>query len=239
MQATIQRNLTKESQQLKQDVVTACHIIVKLGLDSGPFGNISVRVPNTETFWVNPEGITFDQLTTPDVVLVDIDGHVLEGDRNPHPGTFIHREMYRLRNDVSAIVHTHSENTVLMSLLGCTIEPFTQLGAAFFDDQGIYHGFTGPVRTSDEGAAIAEALGNKSIVIAKNHGLFAAGATIQAALWDMVVADLASKIHLSAKQLGHHAADEMSIEYLNKSKIEVREKQCDFMWENYLRKLSC
>jgi len=224
------------SHQLKQEVVSACHILVKLKLDSGPFGNISIRVPKTETFWVNPDGITFDQLKPADIVRVDINGKVLEGDLQPHPGTFIHREIYRLRADVNAIVHTHSENTVLISLLGCEIEPYTQLGAAIYNDQGIYHGFTGPVRTSDEGEAIAEALGDKSIVIAKNHGLFTTAATIQAALWDMVLADTAAKIHLSAKQLGLPAADRLSDQYMQKSAVEVRQKQCDSMWYSYLNR---
>lgn len=238
MQLSKQRDVRTRSHQLKQDVVSACLILVKLKLDSGPFGNISIRVPDTDTFWVNPEGITFDQLKPTDIVLVDIDGKVIDGDLRPHPGTFIHREIYRLRPDVSAIVHTHSENTVLMSLLGTEIEPYTQLGAAIYNDQGIYHGFTGPVRTTDEGAAIAEALGEKSIVIAKNHGLFAAGATIQSALWDMVIADTASKIHLSAKQLGLDSANRLSPEYMQKSKMEVRRKQCEFMWHSYLNRAS-
>lgn len=240
MQITKQRDLqATRSNLLKQDVVSACRIIAELKLDSGPFGNISTRVPGTDTFWINPEGITFDQLRPADIVLADIEGRVLDGDRNPHPGTIIHREIYRRRSDVEAIVHTHSENTVLLSLLGCEIEPFTQLGASIYEDQGLYLGFTGPVRTSDEGAEIAEALGNKSIVIAKNHGLFAASSTIQGALWDMVVADMSSKIHLSAKQLGLQSAEKLSPQYMQKSKIEVRAKQANYMWHSYLNKLSC
>ena len=90
-----------------------------------------------------------------------------------------------------------------------TLSHTHKLGAAIYHDQGIYHGFTGPVRTTDEGAAIAKALGNKSIVIAKNHGLFTTGNRIQAALWDMVIADTAAKIHLSAKQLGLQLAAEI------------------------------
>lgn len=217
---------------LKQNVVLACKIIVTQKLDSGPFGNISIRIPKTNQFWVNPAGITFDQLTSEDILLSDTDGNIIQGKHAPHPGEFIHREIYRLRPEVNAIVHTHSENTVLISLLGCEIEPYTQLGAALYKDQGIYHGFTGPVRTSDEGAEIANALGNKSIVIAKNHGLFTVGTTIQAALWDMIIADQAAKIHLKAKQIGLNSPEKLSEEYFLKSKIEVRDKQNEFMWKN-------
>jgi L-ribulose-5-phosphate 4-epimerase len=235
MHSSIKETTSQIFDQSKINVTLACKIIVYQKLDSGPFGNISIRIPNTDTFWVNPAGVTFDQLKVEDILKMDIDGNVLEGKQKPHPGSFIHREIYRLRPDVAAIVHTHSENTVLMSLLACEIEPFTQLGASIHNDQGIYHGFTGPVRTTNEGTAIAQALGQKSIVIAKNHGLFATGKTIQSALWDMIVADTASKIHLEAKRLGLHHADKLTKEDLLKSKTQVRDAQCGFVWESYLK----
>ena len=223
---------------LPQVVLLACKMIVDQKLDSGPFGNISVRISGTDQFWVNPAGITFDQLELKDIVRIDIQGNVLEGKHEAHPGAFIHREIYRLRREVHAIVHTHSENTVAMSLLGCEIEPFTQLGAAIYGDQGIYEGFTGPGRTSDEGAEIAKALGNKSIVIAKNHGLFSVGSTMQSALWDLIISDAASKIHLTAKQLGLQKANKLSEEFMQKSRVEVREKQNEFMWLSFLKNMA-
>jgi L-ribulose-5-phosphate 4-epimerase len=232
-----ENDIVNSFHHLKSNIVFACRIIVDQKIDSGPFGNVSIRIPGTKQFYINPAGITFDQLDHNDILRVDVHNNVLEGEHEPHPGEFIHREIYRLREDVEAIVHTHSENTVAISLLGCEIEPFTQLGAAIFGDQGVYQGFSGPVRTLDEGKAIAQALGDKSIVIAKNHGLFAVGSTIQAVLWDMIIADMAAKIHLTARQLGLHHADKLSPEYMHKSKIEVRNKQCEFMWKSYLNKI--
>jgi len=230
-----QRKPMITTQSLREDVCRACHAIVKQGLDSGPFGNISIRVPGTDQFWVNPEGKVFNQLTPDDIVLIDVAGNLISGNNQSHPGAFIHREIYRLRADIQAIVHTHSEYTVAVSLLGCVIEPYTQLGAAMYNDQGVYLGFTGPVRTTDEGVAIAEALADKSFVIAKNHGLFATGTSIQAALWDMVVAEMAAKVHVTAKQLGLPKADVLPDEFMQKSRIEVRDRQHGFMWEALVR----
>ncbi|OGT46458.1 MAG: hypothetical protein A3E83_00930 [Gammaproteobacteria bacterium RIFCSPHIGHO2_12_FULL_41_20] len=238
MHTTNLYNILDASQALRRDVLLACKIIVQQQLDSGPFGNISIRIPGTQTFWVNPAGLTFEQLDIHDIVCADIDGNLLDGKHTPHPGTFIHREIYRLRSDVDAIVHTHSENTVMMSLLGCTIDPITQLGAAIYNDQGVYHGFTGPVRTSNEGTAIAQALAQKSLVIAKNHGIFTTGTTIQTALWDMIIVDIAAKIHLTAKQLGLSPTEKLPDEDMQKSRIEVRQKQCEFMWHAYLQKMT-
>ena len=168
---------------------------------------MSIRIPGRDESWQNPVGVNFDQLRVEDVLRVDVEGKVLEGSRKAHPGEFIHRQIYAARPDVGAIVHTHSHSTVMLSLLGCEIEPFTQLGASLNGDQGLYLGFNGTVRDSDEGRAIARALGSKSIVIAKNHGLFAAAPTIKAAFWDMVVADWAARVHLDALKLGLKKAD--------------------------------
>lgn len=229
--------INSQSEKIANDVILACKILVAQNLDSGPFGNVSIRIPNTNQFWINPNGMTFDQLSVEDLLLVDTEGNILYGKHPLHPGEFIHREMYILRKDVSAIVHTHSENTTLLSLLACEIEPYTQLGASLYGDQGIYEGFTGPVRTSDEGKAIAFSLGNKSMVIAKNHGIFTTGATIQCALWDFVIADTAAKIHLSARQLGLTKAEIISAESLQKSKVEVRHKQNEFMWKSFVKNI--
>ena len=98
--------------QLKYWVFLACRIIVDLKLDSGPFGNIGMRIPGTNDFWINPEGITFDQIEPDDILRVNLQGDIVEGQHKQHPGEFIHREIFRLRPDVQAIVHTHSENTV-------------------------------------------------------------------------------------------------------------------------------
>jgi L-fuculose-phosphate aldolase len=220
------------AERLRRDLVTACHILVRSNMDSGPFGNVSIRIPGTEQYWQNPVGVYFGRLTVDDVIRVDRDGEVLEGKHRAHPGEFIHREIYRRRPDVGAIVHTHSPDTVMLSLLGCEIEPFTQLGASLVGDQGIYRGFTGPVRSSEEGSAIAEALGGRRIVIAKNHGLFAAGPNVRAALWDMIVADMASRIHLRALDAGIRKAENLPPEYVEKSRREVRDLQYEAAWEN-------
>jgi ribulose-5-phosphate 4-epimerase/fuculose-1-phosphate aldolase len=227
-----------DQQILSAAIVATAKILVSMKLDSGPFGNISIRMPNTNLFLVNPVNIMFDQLQSHHLVVVDLEGHVIAGNHAAHPGTFIHREIYRQRSDLNAIVHTHAPNLVNISLLGCKIEPYTQIGASIHADQGIYLGFSGPVRDSNEGHAIAKALTDKSIVIAKSHGVFITGENIQAALWDTIMVDQAASIHLTAKLLGLPAPDALSAADLIKSHTAVRKEQYAPMWEYYLCKLS-
>jgi L-ribulose-5-phosphate 4-epimerase len=220
---------------LQESLVAACHILVNQQLDSGPFGNLSIRVPETQTFMINPQGIYFNKLIADDIVTVSIDGTVLSKSHLPHPGEVIHRAIYQKRTDVNAIVHVHSTHTVAISLLSEPIQAFTQVGASLYGDQGIFHGFSGPVRDTSEGEAIAEALGQHAIVIAKNHGLFAASHCLSAALWDMMVADMAAAVHLQALSLGIRQATPLTQAELQKSKTEVRDNQHQSVWQNLIQ----
>jgi L-ribulose-5-phosphate 4-epimerase len=217
-----------------QSIVAACKILVNHKLDSGPFGNVSIRVPNSATCYINPEHVTFENMSDADIVLMDLEGKVIVGNHLPHPGAFIHREIYRLRSDVQAIVHTHARHTVLLSLTQETLKPFTQLGAAFHNDQSVYQGFSGPVRDSNEGHAIAKALEHNSLVIAKNHGLFTVGPSIQTALWDFIVANEAATIQCQAKAMGIVSAEDLSIEDYHKSREQVRTQSAEMMWRNFM-----
>jgi len=223
--------------ELKQALVTACKILVTQRLDSGPFGNVSMRIPGTQQFLINPEGVTFTNITIQDISFVNDNNYDDAISKKPHPGFFIHGAIYQRRQDINAIVHTHSMSTVLISLLGKTILPYTQIGAAMANDQGIYHGFTGPVRDFEEGMAIADALDQNSYVVAKNHGIFATGKSIQAALWDMIIADQAAEIHCQALKMGINASENLPLKYKQKSRLEVRDLQAEQMWHNFISNL--
>ena len=92
------------------------------------------------------------------------------------------------------------------------------------------------MRDSNEGHAIAKALASNSIVIAKSHGLFAAARDIKATLWDFIVADMASEIHVEARKLGV-SAPQLESATLTKSRGEVRDRQCESSWNSSVRKL--
>jgi L-ribulose-5-phosphate 4-epimerase len=227
----------RASQAAARDLVLAARILVRNHLDSGPFGNLSVRIPGTSLYWQNPAGVFFDQLTTDDLVLLDLEGRIHEGRRAAHQGDYIHQQILRHRPDVGAIVHTHSHSTVMLCVLGRQIEPFSQIGASLHGDQGVYDGFSGPVRDFEEGEAIARALGDKSLVIARAHGIFATGATLPAALWDMILADWAAREHLHALQLGLAAAPPLRPQDYEKSRVELRAGMYAAIWDNELRRL--
>jgi ribulose-5-phosphate 4-epimerase/fuculose-1-phosphate aldolase len=221
-------------QPLAVQLVQAARIILRNGLGSGPFGNLSIRVPGTTKYIQNPAGVYFEHLSPDQVVVLDLEEERAAGG---HQGDFIHKQILRRRPDVNAIAHSHCHASVMLCVLGTVIEPFTQVGAAIHGDQGLFQPFTGPVRDFEEGDGIAKALGDKALVIANRHGIFAAGKSMPHAVWDLMLADWAAREHLHAVQLGIRVAPPLRPQDYLKSRTELREDMCAGIWENELQHL--
>lgn len=235
----IRKIKSKESLKLANDLVLCARILVLNGLDSGPFGNVSVRIPGTNNYWINSNGIPFPSLSTKDLVFASINNNEESSieDTQMHPGDCIHQQIYLQRPDVMSVVHTHSHSTVMLSTLGVPIEPFTQVGASFYNDQGIYKQFNGPVRDYEEGYQIARSLAGNSIVIAERHGIFATASSLSAALWNMMLADWAAREHLHAIQLGIPKAQNLDLQIIKKCRTEVRDKMHSAIWRGEVGRL--
>jgi L-ribulose-5-phosphate 4-epimerase len=174
-------------------------------------GNVSQRVrldPDDEDgasdlFVIKPSGVTYDQLSPAAMVVCDLDGQLVDGDRSPSSDTAAHAYVYRHLPDVGGIVHTHSTYATAWAARG---EPVPCVLTMMADE------FGGPVpvgpfaRIGDDsiGRGIVETLrGSRSpAVLMQNHGPFTVGADATAAVKAAVmVEDVARTVHV-ARQLG-------------------------------------
>ncbi|GIS33029.1 MAG: class II aldolase/adducin family protein [Gammaproteobacteria bacterium] len=167
-------------------------------------GHITYRDPEyPHYFWVNPFGMHFDTICVSDLLLVDRDGKVVQGDRPVNTAAFaIHSRLHEARPDVKAAAHSHSMYGKSFSSLGRLLDPITQDSCAFFNDHVLFDDFTGVVLETDEGDRIAEALGDKRAAILKNHGLLTTGETVDAALWGFLSMDRCCQSQLVAEAVG-------------------------------------
>ena len=110
------------------------------GFDEGVAGHITFRDPEFEHhFWVNPFGMHFDQICVSDLILVDRNGEVAQGDRPVNTAAFaIHSRLHEARPDVNAAAHSHSMYGKSFSSMGRKLEPITQDSCAFFDDHVLF-----------------------------------------------------------------------------------------------------
>lgn len=224
--------------QIRLDIACACRILAREGMDDGLAGHISARVPGAEEFWVTPWGLYFDEVTPGDVIRIDRAGKVVEGEHPVNFAVVIHLAIHEARPEAGAIVHTHPPHLTAFSALGREIEPFDQIGAFIYEDQAVYHEFTGSVYSLEAARPIAAALGSKRVAILKNHGLITVGPDVRTALGDTLLTERAARVQILATQAGARAADAIPPEVARRTKeINVRPSVYEDLWQALTRRL--
>jgi L-fuculose-phosphate aldolase len=165
--------------QLREALIAGCRDLVRRGLALGTSGNISVR-RDERYFFVSPTGMPYDALEPEDIPLMDVDGNWF-GRRRPSSEWRFHRDIFRSRGEISAIVHTHSPKATSLACTGRGIPAFHYMIAVAGGPDircAPYYTF-GTQELSD--AAVAALEGRQACLLA-NHGVIAVGKDLPAAL---------------------------------------------------------
>ncbi|KAL6410616.1 aldolase [Ilyonectria robusta] len=175
------------------------------GYVEGMSGHISVRDPEfPNAFWTNPLGRHFGLLKVSDMILVNLDGAVIGGNRTRPPNTagfLIHAAVHKARPDAHSICHCHSVYGKAWSVFGRRLEMLTQDSCKFRGDaHSVYNSYGGVVLGSEEGDRIAEALGPKGKgCILRNHGLLTVGKTVDEAAFLFTSMEASCRVQLLAE----------------------------------------
>ncbi len=204
-----------ERTHLKQRLAATFRLFGRFGFNEGVAGHVTARDPErTDCFWVNPFGLSFDLVCASDLILVDHEGTVVEGDWPVNQAAFaIHSQVHQARPDIVAAAHTHSKCGRAWSTLGRTLDPITQDSCAFYQDHALFDDFTGVVVDTEEGKRIAHALGDHKAAILRNHGLLTVGQTVDEAAWWFITMERTCEVQLMAEAAGTPVCiDEQSAE---------------------------
>src|SRR5262245_62162645 len=127
----------------KRRLAGAFRLFSRLGFDEGVTGHITARDPeHHDHFWVNPFGMDFSQIRARDLVLVNHEGEVVEGNGPVNRAAFaIHSQVHLARPDVIAAAHAHSLYGKSWSSLGRLLDPITQDACAFYQDHALFDDF--------------------------------------------------------------------------------------------------
>jgi ribulose-5-phosphate 4-epimerase/fuculose-1-phosphate aldolase len=178
--------LEEERLYRKQHLAAAYRIFASRGFDEGVAGHISVRDPILhDHFWLNPLSTHFSLIRVSDLILVNEQGEVVEGNEPINAAAFaIHSAIHKRRPDVDAACHAHSVFGKAFSAFGRELDMITQDSVRFYQSHGVYKDFGGVVLASEEGERIADALGDGKAAILQNHGILTVGKTVdEAAFW--------------------------------------------------------
>jgi L-ribulose-5-phosphate 4-epimerase len=164
-------------------------------------GNVSVRDPASGLVAIKPSGVRYEDLTAESMVVLDLDGTVVEGDLNPSSDTASHLYVYRHRPDVNGVVHTHSRYATAFAAVGRSIPVYLTAQADEFGGEIPCAGFA-LIGDEEIGAQVVATIGSSPAVLLKNHGVFTVGPTARAAVKAAVmVEDIAATV-FAALQLG-------------------------------------
>lgn len=194
-------NVEDERLHTKQKLAGAFRIFSKFGFGEGVAGHITARDPeHKDTFWVNPFGVHFSQVKVSNLIRVDHEGKVVEGNYPVNTAAFsIHSRVHLLRPDANAAAHTHSIYGRAWSTLGRPLDTITQDACAFYKDHVVYDDYGGVVVELDEGTRVAQALGKNKAAILQNHGLLTVGSTVDAAAWWYIAMERCCQVQLLAE----------------------------------------
>jgi ribulose-5-phosphate 4-epimerase/fuculose-1-phosphate aldolase len=181
--------------------LAACYRLAQReGWDELIYNHISARVPGPEHhFLINPFGLAFDEVTASNLVKVDLEGRIVGN--SPFPinaaGFTIHSAIHAARPEVGCVIHLHTEAGMALSMLDCGLLPLSQT-AMFFHGNTAFHDYEGIALNLDERVRLTRDLGDKSVMILRNHGTLVAGRTIGEAFVTMFLLEKAARAQLRA-----------------------------------------
>lgn len=142
-------------------------------------GHISVRIPGTDRFLVNPHPISRAEVKAEDILTFDLDGNRLEGKWNLPSELPMHSRTYRVRKDVQCVAHLHNRMVVVLSMADRPLIPASNTGAIF--GLGAIPVYLDPalIHTNEQGDEVARTLGAGNAAILRGHGSIVVGETIE------------------------------------------------------------
>lgn len=192
------RKLT--AQETKEMVLWTAQEMLRSGLVEGTAGNLGARLPDGNAV-LTPSSLDYLEMTLDDLVVTDLDGNVLEGERSPTTEKALHLNALRLHDDIDATMHCHARFATMFAV---TRQPIP----AVIEEVVVYVGgdievadyrTTGTDELAEE---IAKRVQDRAAVLMANHGLFAVGKNPKDALHVAALVERTAEIVWGARQLG-------------------------------------
>ncbi len=180
LSAAVQQKASPEEWQARLDLAAAYRLIASYGWDDLIYTHISARVPGTEDeFFINPFGLMFDEVSASS--LVKINGKGDKVDDSPFPvnpaGFTIHSAIHQGRHDAACVIHLHTIAGTAVATDPRGLLPLNQTAMLVRDDIA-YHDFEGVAVDLDERPRLQQDLGDKNIMLLRNHGTLVLGETV-------------------------------------------------------------
>jgi HCOMODA/2-hydroxy-3-carboxy-muconic semialdehyde decarboxylase len=230
---------THSDPALIDDLVVANHILVNQGVLDG-FGHISVRDPaNPQRFFI-ARSMAPALVQADDILACDLDSNVIdERGRKTYLERFIHGEIYKLRPDVNAVIHSHSPSVIPFGVTGARLRPICHMSGFLGATTPVYEirHFAGEdsdllVRNHALGKALAEVLGAHPVALMRGHGSVAVGSSIKQVVYRAIYTENNARLQAMSIPLGE-------VSYLTdaeaRATAEMNDQHLDRPWQMWKR----
>ena len=186
---------------IRNELVKLHLLLPKSNLVTWTSGNVSIRDPESGLVAIKPSGVMYEDLTAEDMVVLDLDGKVVEGTKKPSSDTASHLYIYRQRPDVFGVVPTHSPYATAFAAIGKPIPVYLTAQADEFGGPIPCGGFA-LIGGEEIGKVVVDSIGKSPAIILKNHGVFTIGPSGKGAVKAAVMVEDVARTVWLAKQLG-------------------------------------
>ena len=198
-------------------------------------GHVSARIPGTDRILIQPRDTSRAALTAEDILVVDLDNKVLEGEGPAPSETALHTCVYRARPDATTVCHGHPTMSTLFTVVDRPFPAVRNFAYRFAGGLPI-HDDTTHIRTAQQGDAVAESLGSHSVCLLRAHGTVVVAPSMEELFMDCLDLEEAARSALYASTLGNLLPlTEREIEELRAS-YGQSDYRAGKVWEHYIAK---
>jgi ribulose-5-phosphate 4-epimerase/fuculose-1-phosphate aldolase len=184
-------------------LIDAGRILETNGLGDLTRGHVSIRIPGqSDRFVMKPHSYGFDEITSENAVVCDLNGEKTGGGGRRHSEVFIHSEIYKARPDINSVVHAHPPHAIALSAIREPLKMISQPACNFADGLPDYEETMYLIRTQELGSGVAKSLGNAKATLMRHHGVAVAGRTVEEAVILTLALEEACRIQLIAQAAG-------------------------------------
>ncbi len=244
----LEGQVSEKEWQTRKDLAATYRLCAMHGWTDLVFTHISARLPDEdgeERFLINPYGVMFDEMTASALVKIDVNGKICQDTEyfvNP-AGFTIHSAVHMARHDAGCVIHVHTPYGIAVSIQKPGLRRYSQFSMQVYDDIA-YHDYEGIALELDERERLVADLGEKSLMILRNHGTLTLGKTCGIAFLRMYFLENACKTQIFAQSIGDESQ-------LNEEPMEMGNKVYqqgaaafvpglgdNLVWPGLMRKLS-
>lgn len=181
-----------------EKIALGCRYLADEGHAKTLAGQVTVRAEQPGTFWTTHFGSGFADVRVSNLVRVDSDMNVIEGEGMANPAVRFHLWIYRARPEIRSIVHTHAIHTAALAMTRARLIVAHMDTAVFHDDCAYLDDWPGVPVANEEGRLITEALGAARAILLSNHGLLTVGGSLDEAIYLAGLFEHAARLQLLA-----------------------------------------